>query len=156
MRLTDMFLSLPLIPLLLVMVMLFRDRPSAESLRPRTWHLHPDRLRHRRHQPGCTSPASCAGEVLALKEREFVLAARSIGTPPPDHPAPHPAQRGEPRSWSRRRWALPRRSSPNRCCPSWAWASRPTFPTWGRLLYDGLQYMQIYPERVIWPGLRSR
>jgi peptide/nickel transport system permease protein len=29
----------------------------------------------------------------------------------------------------------------------------PDFPTWGRLLFDGLQYMQLYPERVIWPGL---
>lgn len=29
----------------------------------------------------------------------------------------------------------------------------PDFPTWGRLLYDGLQYMQVYPERVVWPGL---
>ena len=29
----------------------------------------------------------------------------------------------------------------------------PDFPTWGRLLFDGLQYMQVYPERVIWPGV---
>jgi peptide/nickel transport system permease protein len=29
----------------------------------------------------------------------------------------------------------------------------PDFPTWGRLLFDGLQYIQLYPERVIWPGL---
>ena len=29
----------------------------------------------------------------------------------------------------------------------------PDFPTWGRLLYDGLQYMQVYPERVVWPGV---
>ena len=29
----------------------------------------------------------------------------------------------------------------------------PDFPTWGRLLFDGLQYMQVYPERVVWPGL---
>jgi peptide/nickel transport system permease protein len=29
----------------------------------------------------------------------------------------------------------------------------PDFPTWGRLLNDGGQYMQSYPERVIWPGL---
>jgi peptide/nickel transport system permease protein len=29
----------------------------------------------------------------------------------------------------------------------------PDFPTWGRLLYDGVDYMQSYPERVLWPGL---
>jgi peptide/nickel transport system permease protein len=33
------------------------------------------------------------GDILAIKEREFVLAARSIGTPSQDDPAPHPAQR---------------------------------------------------------------
>ena len=29
----------------------------------------------------------------------------------------------------------------------------PDFPTWGRLLNDGVQYMQAYPERVMWPGI---
>ena len=29
----------------------------------------------------------------------------------------------------------------------------PDFPTWGRLLFDGLSYMQQYPERVMYPGL---
>jgi peptide/nickel transport system permease protein len=29
----------------------------------------------------------------------------------------------------------------------------PDFPTWGRLLFEGLEYMQLYPERVIFPGL---
>jgi peptide/nickel transport system permease protein len=29
----------------------------------------------------------------------------------------------------------------------------PDFPTWGRLLYDGVSFMQITPARVIWPGL---
>ncbi len=29
----------------------------------------------------------------------------------------------------------------------------PDFPTWGRLLYDGANFIQITPARVIWPGL---
>ena len=29
----------------------------------------------------------------------------------------------------------------------------PDFPTWGRLLYDGTNFIQITPSRVIWPGL---
>ena len=49
MRLTDMFLALPLIPLLLVMVMLFRDRLPA-CFGPETGDLPADRLRHRHHQ----------------------------------------------------------------------------------------------------------
>ncbi len=27
------------------------------------------------------------------------------------------------------------------------------FPTWGRLLYDGVPFLEITPARVIWPGL---
>ncbi|MBO6629946.1 MAG: ABC transporter permease, partial [Alphaproteobacteria bacterium] len=29
----------------------------------------------------------------------------------------------------------------------------PDFPTWGRLLFDAVDYLQQYPERVLWPGL---
>ena len=29
----------------------------------------------------------------------------------------------------------------------------PDFPTWGRLLFDGVDYLQQYPERVIFPGV---
>lgn len=151
MRLTDMFLALPLIPLLLVMVMLFRDR-IAKIVGPEmgafilivfaiglTSWMHAARI--------------VRGEVLALKEREYVLAARSIGAP------------------SRRiilRHILPNVVSPVMVAATLGIAEAiitesvlsflglgfpPDFPTWGRLLYDGLQYMQLYPERVIWPGL---
>ena len=27
------------------------------------------------------------------------------------------------------------------------------YPTWGRLLYDGVNFLAINPSRVIWPGL---
>jgi len=151
MRLTDMFLALPLIPLLLVMVMLFRDR-IAKLVGPEmgafilivfaiglTSWMHAARI--------------VRGEVLALKEREYVLAARSIGAPP------------------RRiilRHILPNVVSPVMVAATLGIAEAiitesvlsflglgfpPDFPTWGRLLFDGLQYMQLYPERVIWPGL---
>ena len=29
----------------------------------------------------------------------------------------------------------------------------PDFPTWGRLLFDGANFMMLTPARVIWPGL---
>lgn len=29
----------------------------------------------------------------------------------------------------------------------------PDFPTWGRLLYDGIEYIQDYPQLVLWPGI---
>ena len=29
----------------------------------------------------------------------------------------------------------------------------PDFPTWGRLLNDAVEFIQLHPERVFWPGL---
>jgi peptide/nickel transport system permease protein len=151
MRLTDMFLALPLIPLLLVLVMLFRDR-VASVIGPElgAFTLIVFAI-------GITSWMQAArivrGEVLALKEREYVLAARSIGAAP------------------RRiilRHILPNVVSPVMVAATLGIAEAiitesvlsflglgfpPDFPTWGRLLYDGLSYMQVYPIRVIWPGL---
>ena len=151
MRMTDMFLALPLIPLLLVLVMLFRDRiaavvgPEMGAFALIVFAI------------GITSWMATArivrGEVLTLKEREYVLAARSIGARP------------------RRiilRHILPNVISPVMVAATLGVAEAiitesvlsflglgfpPDFPTWGRLLFDGLQYMQVYPERVIWPGL---
>ncbi len=150
MRVTDLFLALPLLPLLLVMVMLFRETLSS------------------RFGPelgifilivfaiGVTSWMQAArivrGDVLALKEREFVLAGKSIGTPP------------------RRiilRHVLPNVLSPIMVSATLGIATAiitesalsflglgfpPDFPTWGRLLYDAVDYLQQYPERVVWPG----
>jgi peptide/nickel transport system permease protein len=151
MRLTDMFLALPLIPLLLVMVMLFRDRIAGVmgpemgafllivfAIGVTSW-MHAARI--------------VRGEVLALKEREYVLASRSIGAAP--------------------RRVILRHILPNVVSPVMVAATLgvaeaiitesvlsflglgfpPDFPTWGRLLYEGLEYMQMYPERVIFPGL---
>ena len=151
MRLTDMFLALPLIPLLLVMVMLFRDRiagiigPELGAFTLIVFAI------------GITSWMPTArivrGEVLTLKEREYVLAARSIGAKP---------------SRIILRHILPNVVSPVMVAATLGVAEAiitesvlsflglgfpPDFPTWGRLLFDGLQYMQVYPERVVWPGL---
>lgn len=151
MRLTDMFLALPLIPLLLVLVMLFRDKVSrivgpemgaflliVFAIGVTSW-MHAARI--------------VRGEVLALKEREYVLASRSIGTAP--------------------RRVILRHILPNVLSPVMVAATLgvaeaiitesvlsflglgfpPDFPTWGRLLYEGLEYMQQNPVRVIFPGL---
>ena len=93
------------------------------------------------------------GQVLALKEREFVLAARSIGTPNLRLILRH---------------ILPNVISPVMVAATLGIANAiitesvlsflglgfpPDFPTWGRLLYDGVDYMQLYPSRVILPGM---
>ena len=102
-----------------------------------------------------TAAAEIGGDidVLALKEREFVTAARSIGT--------------------RRRRIITRHVLPNVLSPIMVSATLgianaiitesalsflglgfpPDFPTWGRLLFDGANFMTITPSRVLWPGL---
>ncbi|MEM9582534.1 MAG: ABC transporter permease [Pseudomonadota bacterium] len=151
MRLTDLFLALPLLPLLLVVIMLFRDKLSA-NFGPEggIFILMVSAI-------GITSWMQTArivrGDVLALKEREFVLAARSIGTP------------------NRRmitRHVLPNVMSPIMVSATLGIATAiitesalsflglgfpPDFPTWGRLLRDGTDFLQQFPERAIWPGL---
>ncbi|MGR3452982.1 ABC transporter permease [Pseudooceanicola sp.] len=151
MRTTDLFLALPLLPLLLVMVMLFRDSLSS-SFGPETgiFILMVTAI-------GITSWMPTArivrGDVLALKEREFVLAARSIGTK---------------NGMLIGRHILPNVISPIVVSATLGIANAiitesslsflglgfpPDFPTWGRLLFDGVDYMQQYPERVVLPGL---
>ena len=151
MRLTDMFLALPLLPLLLVVIMLFRDSLRA-AFGPETgiFLLVVFII-------GITSWMQTArivrGDVLALREREFVTAARSIGT--------------------RRRRIITRHILPNVLSPIMVSATLgianaiitesalsflglgfpPDFPTWGRLLFDGANFISVTPERVLWPGL---
>ena len=78
MRLTDLFLSLPLLPVLLVVIVLFRD-PIQDSLGEGLgiFVLMVIII-------GGTSWMQTArivrGEVLTIKEQEFILASRSIGT----------------------------------------------------------------------------
>ena len=151
MRLTDMFLALPQLPLLMVMLLLFRDTlrvifgpelgifflivivigvlawmPTARLVR---------------------------GEVLSIKERDFVTAAVSIGTI--------------------NRRILSRHVFPNVLSPIMVAATLgvanailtesalsflglgfpPDFPTWGRILFDGKDFMTLTPWLVFWPGL---
>ena len=151
MRLTDLFLALPLLPLLLVIIMLFRESlNSVFGPEGGIFILMVSAI-------GITSWMQTArivrGDVLALKEREFVLAARSIGTPPRRMITRH---------------VLPNVLSPIMVSATLGIANAiitesalsflglgfpPDFPTWGRLLFDSVDYLQQYPERVIWPGL---
>ena len=151
MRFTDLVLALPLLPLLLLAMLLFRDDlrrafgPEAGifilivAVIGLTSWMHTARI--------------VRGDVLALKEREFVLAARSIGTP------------------ARRvitRHILPNVLSPIMVSATLGLASAiitesalsflglgfpSDFPTWGKILFDSVERMGDFPERVLWPGL---
>ena len=151
MRLTDMFLALPQLPLLLVTIMLFRDTLRA-AFGPEmgifmlvvviigilNWMATARVVR---------------AEVLSIKEQQFVTAAKSIGT--------------------RQFRILTRHIFPNVLSPvmvsatlgiagaiinesalSFLGLGFPSdFPTWGRLLYDGKDFLTLTPSLVFWPGL---
>ncbi len=151
MRITDLFLSLPLLPLLLVAILLFRDTlRSAFGPEVGIFLLIVFMI-------GITSWMQTArivrGDVLTVKEQEFVTAAHSVGT--------------------KRSRIITRHIFPNVLSPIMVSATLgianaiitesalsflglgfpPDFPTWGRLLFDGTNFMTITPMRVIWPGL---
>jgi len=151
MRVTDLFLALPILPLLLVVIMLFRDSLK-DAFGPSLgiFILVVGII-------GLTSWMPTArvvrSDVLAVKEREFVLAAQSIGT--------------------RKRNLIFRHILPNVMSPvmvagalgvavailtesavSFLGLGCPAaFPTWGRLVFDAKDYLQLSPMRVIWPGV---
>jgi len=150
MRITDLFLALPLLPLLLVAILLFRE-PLKEAFGPELgiFLLVVFII-------GATSWMQTArvvrGDVLAIKEEEFVLAARSIG--------------------ARKRKLITRHILPNTLSPVMVSAALgvavaiitesalsflglgfpASFPTWGRLLYDANNYIELTPIRVVAPG----
>lgn len=151
MRLTDLFLALPVLPLLLVTIMLWRD--SLRELLGAEAGIFLLIV----VMIGLTSWMQTArvlrAEVLALKKREFVTAATALGLLP----------------WGLiRRHILPNVMGVIIVSATLGLANAiitesalsflglgfpPDHPTWGRLLYDGTQYLTLTPARAIWPGL---
>ena len=151
MRLTDLFLALPVLPLLLVTMMLFRDPlQSALGTEAGIFILIVVVI-------GITSWMQTArivrGQVLAIKQWEYVVAARSIGARPLRIILLH---------------IFPNALSPivvaatlgiaqaiiTESALSFLGLGFPSdFPTWGRLLFDGVPFLTLTPARVIWPGV---
>lgn len=151
MRVTDLFLAMPILPLLLVVIMLFR-KPVTERFGPELgiFIMVVSII-------GATSWMQSArvvrGQVLKVKQEEFVVAAKSIGT--------------------KKRNIMLRHILPNVLSPVMVAAALgvavaiitesalsflglgfpSNFPTWGRLLFDAKDYLQLAPMRVIWPGV---
>lgn len=151
MRLTDLVLSLPILPLVLLAVTLFRQPLSSRfgpeggmfilivSVIALTSWMQTARI--------------VRGDILALKEREFILAARSIGSTSTKIILRH---------------LLPNVISPimvsatlglataiiTESALSFLGVGFPSdFPTWGKLLSDAVNRMQEFPERVLLPGI---
>jgi peptide/nickel transport system permease protein len=151
MRFTDLFLSLPLLPLLLVITLLFRDS-LRQAFGPEAgiFILTVVVIGALGWMP---TARLVRGEVLSVKEWEYIVAARSLG-----------ATDGS----ILRRHILPNVLSPVIVSATFSVASAiitesalsflglgfpPDFPTWGRLLFDGKDYLTLTPQLVLWPGL---
>ncbi|MEL7099873.1 MAG: ABC transporter permease [Pseudomonadota bacterium] len=152
MRFTDLVLSLPILPLVLLAVTLFRQPLTATFGGPEAgmFVLIVGIIGVTNWMP---TARIVRGDILALKEREFILAARSIGT----------------KSGAIiRRHLLPNVISPivvsatlglataiiTESALSFLGVGFPSdFPTWGKLLADAVPRMQEYPERVMLPGI---
>ena len=150
MRITDLFLALPILPLLLVVIMLFRD--SLKEMFGASLGIFILVVAI----IGVTSWMQTArvvrSDVMAAKQRDYVLAAHSIGTP--------------------NRRVIIRHILPNvmsvvmvalalgvalailtESALSFLGLGFPAdFPTWGRLLFDAKDYLQQAPLRVLAPG----
>lgn len=151
MRVTDIFLSLPQLPLLLVITTVFRDPLRvALGIELGTFILTVIVIGGLGWMP---TARLVRGEVLSMKEREFVTAARSLGAS----------------DFSiLRRHILPNVLSPVIVAATFSIAAAiitesalsflglgfpPDFPTWGRLLFDGKDYLTLTPVLVFWPGM---
>lgn len=151
MRITDIFLSLPALPLLLLMIYLFRD-PLARALGPQLgiFWLVVGVIGTLTWMP--TARLVRAG-FLAVKEKEFIEAARSVGVGPVQQMLRH---------------ILPNVLSPVIVQGTLAVGAAiitestlsflglgfpPDVPTWGRLLYDAQNYLDLAPHMALFPGL---
>jgi len=151
MRLTDMFLSLPQLPLLLMTIFLFRDT-LRETVGPEVgiFILIVLVIGLLNWMP---TARLVRAAFLSLKQKEFVEAARTIGA-----------------SDQRIIWGhiLPNVLSPVLVAATVGVGAAiitesalsflglgfpPDVPTWGRMLYDAQNYMEIAPHWALFPGL---
>src|SRR5881398_1874679 len=150
MRVTDLFLALPQLPLLLLIIYLFRDALK-KVLGPEAgvFVMIVVVIGGLRWMPVARLVRA---QFLSLREKEFVEAARSLG-------APALRQVG--------RHILPNALGPVIVAGTIDVAAAiiaestlsflglgfpPDIPTWGRILYDSKEYLDIAPHWALFPG----
>jgi len=151
MRITDMFLSFPGLVVLLLVVYLFHDAVTRQlGTQIGTFVLIVGVIGILNWMP--TARLVRAG-FLAVKEKEFVEAARSVGVGPIKQMGRH---------------ILPNVLSPVIVAGTLSVAAAillestlsflgygfpPDVPTWGRLLYDAQNYLDLAPHMALSPGI---
>ncbi len=151
MWLTDLFLSLPQLPLLLLVIYLFRDKLKA-TFGPEVgvFILIVLVIGGFRWMPVARLVRA---QFFSLREKEFVEAARALGASVPRQVLRH---------------ILPNSLGPVIVAGTIDVAAAiiaestlsflglgfpPDIPTWGRILYDSKDYLDIAPHWAIFPGL---
>jgi peptide/nickel transport system permease protein len=150
MWLTDLFLSLPQLPLLLLIIYLFRDSLKAlAGLEAGMFILIVAVIGGFRWMPVARLVRA---QFLSLREKEFVEAARALGASTTRQVVHH---------------ILPNALGPVIVAATVEVASAiiaestlsflglgfpPDLPTWGRLLYDAKDYLDIAPHWALFPG----
>ncbi len=148
MRLTDLFLALPQLPLLLLIIYLFRD--ALRRAGPGDGRLPPDRqvIGGLRWMPVARLVRA---QFLSLREKEFVEAARGLGAgrsarcSATSCPTPRPGDRGR----------HPRRGRGDHRESTLSFLGLgfpPDIPTWGRILFDAKDNLDFAPHWAIFPG----
>jgi peptide/nickel transport system permease protein len=151
MRITDLFLSLPILPLLLVLVYLFRDAlKSVFGDQVGIFLMIVGVIGILNWMP---TARLVRASFLSLKHKEFVEAARSIGAPDARIIFRH---------------ILPNVLSPVLVAATIGIGGAiltestlsflglgfpPDVPTWGRLLFDSANFIDLAPHWAIFPGL---
>jgi peptide/nickel transport system permease protein len=150
MRITDLFLSLPALPLLLLVVYLFRD-PLKKALGPEAgiFALIVFVIGALRWMPVARLVRA---QFLSLREKEFVEAAKALGAPPLRQVVRH---------------ILPNAVGPVIVAASLDVAAAilqestlsflglgfpPDIPTWGRILFDAKDNLDFAPHWAVFAG----
>ena len=148
---TDLFLSLPQLPLLLLLIFLFRDPlKAAFGLELGIFILIVAVIGGFRWMPVARLVRA---QFFSLREKEFVEAARALGASVPRQVVRH---------------ILPNSLGPVIVAATIDVAAAiiaestlsflglgfpPDIPTWGRILYDGRDYMDVAMHWALFPGL---
>jgi peptide/nickel transport system permease protein len=151
MWLTDLFLSLPQLPLLLLVIYLFRDAlKAAFGTEMGVFMLIVVVIGGLRWMPVARLVRA---QFFSLREKEFVEAARALGASVPRQVVRH---------------ILPNALGPVIVAGTIDVAAAiimestlsflglgfpPDIPTWGRILYDSKDYLDIAPHWALFPGL---
>lgn len=151
MWLTDLFLSLPGLPVLLLIIYLFRDSATAVlGVEGGVFLLIVLVIGGFRWMPVARLVRA---QFLSLREKEFVEAARALGASTPRQVTRH---------------ILPNSLGPVIVVATVSIAEAiiaestlsflglgfpPDVPTWGRLLFDGKDYLDFAPHWSLFPGL---